>query len=123
MLHGDIKQLVSQLSYLPQQSNNSLLVFFSRLLQSPHIDVSYFAAGIVSHLSVEDNSHWEACDLSLDVMMNTLVRNTMKHYIEALLTQALSYINMVNHNIFPYKSRVIKTVKNRAGHWSFTNDT
>jgi len=47
------------------------------LLQSEHIDVSYFAAGIVSHLSIDGPDSWTVTSIPRSQMMETLKKSVM----------------------------------------------
>ncbi|XP_078573736.1 protein zyg-11 homolog isoform X2 [Branchiostoma floridae x Branchiostoma japonicum] len=47
--------------------------YVKKLLVCDHIEVSYFAAGIVAHLASEGREHWNLRDHSWDQMLNTLL--------------------------------------------------
>lgn len=43
---------------------NDLVDSLFKLLQSENIDVSYFAAGIVAHLTSDGEQAWKACKVN-----------------------------------------------------------
>lgn len=49
--------------------------FFRNLLHSEHIDVSYFAAGIISHLASDGDSNWTVTNITRQEMLRELVSN------------------------------------------------
>lgn len=51
---------------------DKLIRILKDLLHSSHIDVSYFAAGIVAHLASDGPDHWTVSCFSLDHMLKEL---------------------------------------------------
>lgn len=49
---------------------------FRCLLRSEHIDVSYFAAGIVAHVASEGEAFWSCSSISWKEIVDELVRLT-----------------------------------------------
>ncbi len=52
---------------------NEFISTLSKLMHSSHIDVSYFAAGIVAHLASCDNEEWKADCIDKNTLMGDLV--------------------------------------------------
>lgn len=52
---------------------NNLNSHFRSLLHSEHIDVSYFAAGIVAHIASEGEEFWSCSCISWKEMIDELV--------------------------------------------------
>ena len=52
---------------------------FRNLLKSGHIDVSYFAAGIISHLVTGGGTSWEIQAVARQDLLDDLVNSTL-HY-------------------------------------------
>lgn len=52
----------------------TLMEIIQHFLHSSHIDVSYFAAGILSHIFSDDSVVWEVTQEAKDQMIKELVR-------------------------------------------------